>query len=83
MSTLELRTTLHRLIDGVTDNSVLEAVYALLSSSKNETSADWYETLSEDSKSSIRRGLEDIKNGKITSHEDALARFENKITNLK
>ena len=41
----------------------------------SETSADWWDDLSESQKASIEKGLKHVGEGKITSHEDAKARY--------
>jgi len=83
MSTVELKLSLHQLIDGVSDNSVLEAVYTLLSKATANQEEDWYNLLSEEEKASIERGLDDLKNGRIVSHEVAAKRISEKVSRLK
>ena len=82
MSTADLKLNLHQLIDGVSDNSVLEAVYTLLSKA-TANQEDWYDSLSEKEKASIERGLEDLKNGHTLTHEDAMKRISDKVSRLK
>lgn len=83
MSTADLKLNLHELIDGVSDNSVLEAVYTLLSKATANQTEDWYESLSEREKASIERGLEDLKNGNSVSHQTAMKRISEKVSRLK
>ncbi|MDR0802149.1 hypothetical protein [Fluviicola sp.] len=77
MSTVDLKLNLHRLIDGVSDNSVLAAVYTLLSkaTANQNQEEDWYNEFSDEAKASIERGLSDLKNGRMLSHEDAMKHF--------
>jgi len=82
MSTADLKLNLHQLIDGVSDNSVLEAVYTLLSKA-TANQEDWYDSLSEKDRASIERGLEDLKNDRIVSHEMAMKRISEKVSRLK
>ncbi len=82
MSTADLKLNLHQLIDGVSDNSVLEAVYNLLSKATSNPE-DWYDSLSENEKVSLEGGLEDLKNGRTLSHEDAMKRISQKVSRLK
>jgi hypothetical protein len=56
----------------VDDDSVLEKVARL----KEEDSADWWDTISEDERSSIQKGMEDAENGNLKSHSDARAIYE-------
>ncbi|WP_396140104.1 hypothetical protein [Flavobacterium sp.] len=44
---------------------------------------DWYETLSANDKKSIQKGIEDIENGRIHSHEEVMALTKKKIADLK
>jgi hypothetical protein len=44
---------------------------------------DWYETLSANDKKSIQKGIEDIENGRIHSHEEVMALAKKKIADLK
>lgn len=44
---------------------------------------DWYESLSANDKKSIQKGIEDIKNGRIHSHEEVMALAKKKIADLK
>ncbi len=38
-------------------------------------SSDWWETISENERKSIERGLSDIEQGKTMSHEDVMIKF--------
>jgi predicted transcriptional regulator len=44
---------------------------------------DWYENLSVIDKSSIKKGIEDLENGRIHSHEEVMALAKKKIDELK
>ncbi|MNK05576.1 hypothetical protein D3C87_234590 [compost metagenome] len=83
MSTVELKLSLHQLIDGVSDNCVLEAVYTLLSKATKNQEDDCYNILSEEEKVSIERGLDDLKAGRVVSHEAAMNKISAKISRLK
>jgi predicted transcriptional regulator len=72
MSSAELKYNLHQLIDGITDNSVLQAVYALLSKVSKEEG--WWDSLSEKSKQSILRGLDDADNGRFVPDHQVQAK---------
>jgi predicted transcriptional regulator len=48
-----------------------------------ENDVDWYETLSLSAKKNIEKGLEDIENGKIHSHDDVMKTAKKRITELK
>ena len=81
MSTADLKTHLHDLIDGITDNSVLQAVYTLLSKATADT--DWWDELSDESKAKTLESLAQAKNGDTVSHGDAMQRMSKKFPQLR
>lgn len=83
MSTAELKTSLHQLIDVTTDSSVLKAVYTLLSKAVKAEAEDWYDELSDEEKASIQRGLDDLNHGRTATHEEAMKRVNDKISRFK
>ncbi|MEC4003161.1 hypothetical protein OX283_000710 [Flavobacterium sp. SUN052] len=46
-------------------------------------SDDWFDTISENDKKAINKGIEDIENGRIHSHEDVIASAKKRISELK
>ncbi len=68
MSTAELKSNLHYLIDKAKDSKLLKIVYLLLSENK-KTGEDWWDSISENEKASIEKGLMDIKKRKVIPHE--------------
>lgn len=72
MSTTELKSSINQLLHGITDNSVLQTVYDLLSNSVNGD--DWYDALSDESKASIKQGIDDAENGRFVSEENVQAK---------
>lgn len=76
MSTSELRSNLHQLIDNISDQSILEAVYTLLSGNRTETS-DWWDELSEDQKKSIELGLKDVEESRTIPHNEVMKEVRN------
>jgi predicted transcriptional regulator len=72
MSSAELKYSLHQLIDGITDKNVLQAVYTLLYKASEDN--DWWNSLSEKSKQSILRGLDDADNGRFISDHEVKAK---------
>ncbi len=79
MSTADLKSHLHQLIDGITDNSVLQAVHTLLSKTTNNS--DWWDELSIESKETIEEGLKDIKNGNTHTSKDVSRSIRQRIEN--
>lgn len=81
MSTADLKSHLHQLIDGITDNSVLQAVHTLLS--RVSTDKDWWDNLSEESKAKTLESLEQAKNGETVSHSDAMQKMSKQFPQLR
>lgn len=44
---------------------------------------DWYENISENEKKLIQKGIEDLDNGRIHTHEEVMALGKMKIAELK
>lgn len=75
MDTVKLKLRLHQLIDDVSDDSILEAVYTLLSkASLNQLDA--YDLFSEEAKSSIQRGIDDADNGRFVTQSEVKAKVD-------
>jgi predicted transcriptional regulator len=60
------------------DSGVLDSIDNLLLESKK----DWWDTISEAEKKAIDRGLDDIKNGRVVSHERVMKEMDKKFENL-
>ncbi len=71
MSTAELKSNLHRLIDSVQDSKTLKITYLLLSKTEEGTK-DWWDTISAKEKAAIEEGLKDIKSGNVFSHDKVM-----------
>jgi len=63
MTTIELKSNLHLLIDRISDNSVLEAYHTLLKREVKE-SGDFWDELSNAQKEDIKAGIDDLKAGR-------------------
>lgn len=77
MSTAELKSNLHELIDKAQDSKILKIAYLLLS--KKKANNDWWLSISEREKAAIERGLRDIKDGKVIPHEKAMEELKNEF----
>ncbi|MBO0930496.1 hypothetical protein [Fibrella aquatilis] len=75
MSTLELRSTLHRLIDQISDDVVLQAHLTLLSREVTQQSADFWDDLSPEQQTSIDRGLADLAAGRRKPFSSILKKY--------
>ena len=71
MSTAELKSNLHKLIDKVEDSKILNITYLLLSKTEKGTK-DWWDTISAKEKAAIEKGLKDIEKGKVFSHSKVM-----------
>lgn len=83
MSTAELKSNLISLINRINDNSKLQAIYTLLSSTENVDEADWWNELSTAEKASIEKGLEDYKNGTVFTSEQVKSDMAKKYQQLR
>ncbi|MFK7783571.1 MAG: hypothetical protein AB8B56_00570 [Crocinitomicaceae bacterium] len=81
MTTTDLKSHLHQLIDGISDSSLLQAVHTLLSKASDDK--DWWEELSEESKARTLESLEQAKSGETVSHSDAMKRMSDKFPQLR
>jgi predicted transcriptional regulator len=41
-----------------------------------DAETDWWDDLSEEARKSIQRGLDDIKKGKVTPHNDLMKKYK-------
>jgi hypothetical protein len=69
MSTTELKSTLHTLVDGIDDAAVLQAYVILLSRGANSV-ADFWEGLDNATKMAIEEGINDLNNGRKSNFFD-------------
>lgn len=64
MSGIELKSSLHKLVDKISDESVLEAYLVLLAREvERENQKDFWTELDEETKQSVENGLQDEENG--------------------
>ncbi len=60
------------------DIDLLDAIEEILLNNKK----DWWHTISDAEKKAIDIGLDDIKHGRVISHEQAMAKIENRYKDL-
>ena len=75
MSTIELKTNLHRLIDQINDDVILQAHLTLLSREMTQPATDFWDNLPPDHQASIDRGLADIASGRRKPFADILKKY--------
>lgn len=72
MSTAELKNDLHRLIVETDDINILQKIQAIFNSFiKGEENNDWWDTISDQEKSSIKKGIEQLESGERFTHKEA------------
>ena len=74
MGTAELKTNINQLLNGINDDSLLQAVYTLLS--KATANDDWYDNLPKEAKESIRRGIKDADNKRFVDQKDVQSKVD-------
>jgi predicted transcriptional regulator len=78
MSTLELKFSIQNILDRIDDKKILEAVHTLLQTTLKRQDEDFWDTLSDEEKASIEKGLEDVKAGRVHKHEDVMKMVKKK-----
>lgn len=63
------------------DTTVIKKIREVLS--RKTSFNDWYNTLSSSEKKSISKGLQDLDDGNIVSHEEVMYSVKRKIASLK
>ncbi|MEZ4931372.1 MAG: hypothetical protein R2788_04475 [Saprospiraceae bacterium] len=71
MSTAELKNDLHRLIVETDDINILQKIQAIFNSFiKGEENNDWWDTISDQEKSSIKKGIEQLESGERFTQQE-------------
>jgi hypothetical protein len=71
MTVLEIKDNLHRMVVETDDQAILEQIAFLFAALRDENNL--WDAMSDAEKKQIRHGIEDIKNNKITTHEEVRA----------
>lgn len=80
MSTAELKSNIHELVEGINDNKALKIVYAVLS--KFSSKDNDVMVLSAAEKKAVDEALSSVKKGKLHSHTDVMAEMKKKYPSL-
>lgn len=75
MSTQELKTDLHRLIDQTQNDQLLAAVRTILDMRRDDESSDFWNRLTPDQQDDIKAGIADIEAGRTMSASDVFNRY--------
>ena len=79
MSTAELKSFLHQLIEGTSDNTTLKKVFQLLTEAQN----DWWNEMSDAEKEKTLTSLQQANKGETHSHKHVLDDLSKKYPQLK
>lgn len=66
------------MITQLDDSDILDSIENLLLESKK----DWWDTISEAEKKAIDQGLDDLRNGRVISHEQVMKEFDERFKAL-
>ena len=72
MTTLELKTNAHQLIDDIQDSKLLKTIITFIAKAKGEPKEDFWNQLSDDQKAAIEEGLAQLKRGEGIPHEQVM-----------
>ncbi|WP_425391265.1 hypothetical protein [Ekhidna sp.] len=77
MSTIDLKSNLHQLIDGIQNTKLLESLHDLLSERKNAKAGTLWNSLSESQKQEVMDAYEESeKPENLTSHTEILRKYK-------
>ena len=85
MSTIELKSSLHNLIDTINDSKTLKAIYTLLkknSAASKTNQLDW-DSLSDAEKKAIDKAIKQADNGELIPHDQVMKELKTKYKFLK
>jgi len=74
MTILEIKNDLHRMVVETEDPEILEQIALLFAALRQEKSL--WDKLSEGEKQQIQKGLKDIREGRVKSHEEVRAKVQ-------
>ena len=77
MSTVELKASLHQLIDGIQNSNLLESLHDILSERKNSKDGHLWNSLTDSQKKEVLDAyLESEDPDNLTSHSEVLRKFK-------
>ncbi|MBK7174363.1 MAG: hypothetical protein IPH84_14280 [Bacteroidales bacterium] len=65
---------IQKIID-IQDNDLISLIKSIISS-PGASKADWWDNISQSERDSINRGLEDLNNGNVYSHDQIRSKYE-------
>jgi hypothetical protein len=83
MSTIELKSSLHDLIEDIEDNNILSAVYLLLAKQQNKADEkDFWDELPDYVKVGIEEGLAQSERGEGIPHDEVMKQIKAKYQRI-
>ncbi len=71
-----LRSTIHKLIDQIEDEALLQAYLKVLESSLQVRNGDWWDEISAEERAEIEEGLAEADRGETVPHEEVMAKYK-------
>lgn len=75
MGTVELKSNLHQLIDGIQDSKALKVIYTLLSK-LNTKDVYWWDELTSEQKAEIEEFIAEADRGELIPHEEVMKKYK-------
>ena len=77
MSTVELKASLHQLIDGIQNSNLLESLHDILSERKNSKDGHLWNSLTDSQKKEVLDAYQESEDpDNLTSHSEVLRKFK-------
>ena len=71
-----LRSTIHKLIDQIEDEALLQAYLKVLESSLQVRNGAWWDEISAEERAEIEEGLAEADRGETVPHEEVMAKYK-------
>ena len=65
-----------KIIDWIASLSDESIIYKIKLLKEQEKNTDWWDEISDAEKASIKRGIEDVKSGRVVPHEEVKKKYE-------
>ena len=75
MTNSELKLSLHKLIESIEDEAVLNSVYEFIKSAK-DSQTDFWDLLTDEQKAEIEEGIAEADRGEMISHEEVMEKIK-------
>ena len=79
MQALNLKTDIHQMIDKLNDKNILSAIRSLLKAQLQKKEVDFWDELSVEQQEVIEESLQQIKDGKVFSHDNVMKETKRKF----